>query len=205
MLYLIRHGETEWNVLGRIQGRSDVPLSPRGEEQARQLAHWMRNLRLHRVIASDLARARQTAEVLVGDGGRVSTDERLRERSFGPFEGWTMPAIMVELRERFSPMPESFDPLEAWPSGSGVESLEDLLDRSVTVVAEHREDAATGNVALVTHGNVVHALLGYLLQLRGPRSVRLPNCCCIELEARKGRWMLRSMIAPDMLGGSAAG
>ncbi len=205
MLYLIRHGETEWNVLGRIQGRSDVPLSPRGEEQARQLAHWMRNLRLYRVIASDLARARRTAEVLVGSGARVSMDERLRERSFGPFEGWTMSAILVELQERFSPMPESFDPLEAWPSGSGVECLEDLLNRTGAVVAEHQEDAVKRNIALVTHGNVVHTLLVHLLQLRGPRSIRLPNCCCIELEARKGRWMLRSMISPDMLDNSATG
>jgi len=202
VLYLIRHGETEWNRLGRIQGTTDIPLSSRGEAQARRLANWMRNLRIHRAIASDLTRARRTAELVFGESVPVSVDLRLRERSFGPFEGCTVAEIVGELRNRFGEVPEPFDPVDAWPYPVEVESLEGLLERALAVILEILEEAHHTHIALVTHGNVVHVLLAHLLQIQAKRAIRLPNCCCIELEPRKGRLMLRSMISPEMLDAS---
>jgi broad specificity phosphatase PhoE len=90
-VYLARHGETAWNLAARWQGHTDVVLNDTGRDQARRLAEAMRPLAIGAVWASDLARARETAEIvarLLGLGP-VVLDPDLRERSFGCFEGLT--------------------------------------------------------------------------------------------------------------------
>ena len=66
-LYLARHGETEWNAIGRLQGHTDVPLNDRGRAQARDLAGAVRKLGIKTIIASDLARARDTAAIIASE------------------------------------------------------------------------------------------------------------------------------------------
>ena len=89
-LWLIRHGETAWNVDGRIQGFSDEPLNDKGRRQAALLAARLCETRFDAVYASDLERARVTAEIGL-PGAEVRLDPRLRELSYGIFEGkvWT--------------------------------------------------------------------------------------------------------------------
>jgi len=101
-VYYIRHGETDWNVAGRLQGRRDVPLNARGRAQAAHCGDILRDLfvRDSRIaaavdyVSSPLGRARQTMELLrpplglPGDGYRI--DERLAEISFGDWEGYTI-------------------------------------------------------------------------------------------------------------------
>src|SRR6185369_10870266 len=90
--YLARHGETSWNLAGRWQGQTDVGLNDRGREQAEALAGRLRGHGIARVRASDLLRARETAEIVartLGLGGGVSIDPALRERGYGVFEGLT--------------------------------------------------------------------------------------------------------------------
>jgi broad specificity phosphatase PhoE len=91
LLYLARHGETDWNAVGRWQGHTDVPLNATGEAQARALAEVLRGAGLSMVISSDLARAQETARIVAGllDVPLAYVDVDLRERSFGPFEGLT--------------------------------------------------------------------------------------------------------------------
>ncbi|MFT4189793.1 MAG: histidine phosphatase family protein [Aeromicrobium sp.] len=103
-----RHGRTAWNVAGRVQGQTDVPLDEVGREQAESAARRLAVLRPHRIVCSDLQRARDTAEAL----GRVSgvpvePDQRFREMNFGAREGFTW-------EESFERFPEG---MRAWVRG----------------------------------------------------------------------------------------
>lgn len=89
-LLIVRHAKTAWNKSGKIQGRSDVPLAPESEEEARAAGRELASERIDAVFASPLARAVRTAELLVeGRGIAVQTDARLTERDFGACEGKT--------------------------------------------------------------------------------------------------------------------
>lgn len=90
MLLLVRHGETDWNAEGRLQGHTDRPLSDYGRRQARRLADELADERLDAIYASDLERARETAEI-VGErlGLPVVLDPDLREKDWGTWEGLT--------------------------------------------------------------------------------------------------------------------
>src|SRR5919205_4262120 len=87
-LLLVRHGETDWNADGRLQGQTDRPLSDFGRRQARQLAQELVDEELEAIYASDLARARETAEI-IGErlGLAVVLDADLREKDWGTWEG----------------------------------------------------------------------------------------------------------------------
>ena len=89
-LLLVRHGETDWNADGRLQGHTDRPLSEFGRRQARQLAQELADENLDAIYASDLSRARETAEIV---GKRlelaVVLDPALREKDWGSWEGLT--------------------------------------------------------------------------------------------------------------------
>jgi probable phosphoglycerate mutase len=98
-LLLVRHGETDWNAVGRLQGHTDRPLSDYGREQARRLAGELAGEELDAIYASDLARARETAEI-VGERLHLSIvlDPDLREKDWGTWEGLTsMERVDVEL------------------------------------------------------------------------------------------------------------
>ncbi len=91
-VYLIRHGETDWNAQGRLLSRTDAPLNGVGEAQAAAVAVELADLRWDRAFTSPLVRAHRTAEVVLAgraDAPRLTVDERLVEMDFGPYEGWT--------------------------------------------------------------------------------------------------------------------
>src|SRR5260370_39864768 len=91
VVYLARQGETDWNRVGRWQGWTDVPLNPTGEAQALALADKLRGRDIARIVASHLARARRTAEIVAGalSVSEIGIDAELKERGFGLFEGLT--------------------------------------------------------------------------------------------------------------------
>lgn len=119
---LWRHGQTDMNLTGRIQGARDFPLNDTGLRQAREAAAALAPLGPSLIVSSPLARARQTAEALSSlVGVDVEADDRLKERSFGLFEGLTG----AEIEERF---PEQY---RAWrqakePEGVGAERQADV-------------------------------------------------------------------------------
>jgi broad specificity phosphatase PhoE len=105
---LWRHGRTAWNVEGRVQGQSDIPLDEVGHAQARDAAARLATLRPHRILSSDLQRARDTAAYLGAAAGiEVELDERFRELNFGAREGLTW-------HEAWEQMP---DGMRAWVDG----------------------------------------------------------------------------------------
>ena len=87
-IYLVRHGETEWNEKKLIQGHSDIPLNKKGEIQAKQLGEKLKDIHFEAVFSSDLVRAKRTAEIMVLEKKlAVITTKALRERLFGRYEG----------------------------------------------------------------------------------------------------------------------
>jgi Fructose-2,6-bisphosphatase len=91
-LYLVRHGETDWNAQGLLQSRTDRPLNETGQRQAADLAESLADIAWDRAFASPLIRARRTAEIVLerrADAPRLVIDERLVEMDFGPYEGWS--------------------------------------------------------------------------------------------------------------------
>ena len=90
-LYIIRHGETEWNSQGRIQGHTDIPLSEAGRQQAQYTAERLKNVNFDIAYSSDLSRTRETAEIILGKRNiEVNTLTSLREYNKGVFEGLTV-------------------------------------------------------------------------------------------------------------------
>src|SRR5687767_15916178 len=90
-LYIFRHGETDWNLARRIQGHTDIALNERGRDQARDLANRLERYPIQAILSSDLARARETAEIVARRSDvPVFVDERLREASLGDAEGLTV-------------------------------------------------------------------------------------------------------------------
>ena len=86
MIYIIRHGQTDWNVEGRYAGRIDAPLNSKGIEQANVIKEELKHIKFDKVFSSPLLRAYKTAEIICG-GGNIIKDERLIERNNGGLEG----------------------------------------------------------------------------------------------------------------------
>jgi len=154
-VWLIRHAESEWNALGRWQGQRDPALSERGREQARRLVATLADARIEAIVASDLARARETAAI-VGSalGLPLHLDARLRERDLGYWSGLTSveivarwPGDLARLRAR--------DP-ELQP-GSG-ESLRALHARVVEFVDVLSRWPGERPLAIVTHAGILRAM-----------------------------------------------
>jgi len=164
-LYLVRHGETEWNRIGRWQGATDIPLSDVGRAQARLLAARLRDSRIAAVYASQLSRALETAQILAaGLGAPAPTvDPRLRERGYGAFEGLTR----EECAERFPRVWEQYladrrvVPPNAEPQAQVTERITAAM-LEIAAAADDRPDAEA--ILVVSHGGVirsfVHAVTG---------------------------------------------
>lgn len=145
-LILMRHGETKWALEGRHTGLTDVPLTPRGEEQARSLAPLLGERRIVLTLVSPARRARRTAE-LAGLTA-AETDERLWEWDYGAYEGRTT----AEIREE---RPGWY----LWRDGViGGETAEQVGTRADAVLERVRPHLADGDVALVAHGHVLRIL-----------------------------------------------
>jgi 2,3-bisphosphoglycerate-dependent phosphoglycerate mutase len=181
-LVLIRHGETAWNAEHRIQGRLDIPLSPRGMLQSARLAECLANEPIEAVYSSGQSRAWLTAAPLAARLGlQIIAEPRLRERCFGIFEGLTLeeiaerhPAEFVKWRER--------DP--EWRPDGG-ESGQQLIDRVMSAVNEIGARHANQTVALVSHGGVLDVIYraARVLQWHAPREHQMLNAAVNRLTA----------------------
>ena len=150
-LWLIRHGETDWNVQDRIQGSSDVPLNAAGLQQARRLAPRLAGVGFDAVYASDLARARVTAETAL-PGASVRLDPRLRELAYGIFEGKSWATL------------DGDEAIEArhWHEdryGRRIPGGESFADLQARVAAFRAELPERGRVIAFSHGGTIRATL----------------------------------------------
>jgi len=184
-LLLARHGETDWNRDGRWQGHSNTRLNESGRRQAAELAEALDGVDV--LYSSDLDRARETAEIVAARLGlEVRFDRRLRERSFGAWEGLTMDDIESRYAEPYrrwrageSHGAEDAEPFEAF--GARVrEFLEEVL-------ARHPEET----VLVIAHGGairVIHALAAGLDYIRDHRAIpSIANCVVARYAMKDGK------------------
>ncbi|HZW11622.1 MAG TPA: histidine phosphatase family protein [Noviherbaspirillum sp.] len=155
-ILLIRHGETAWNAVKRLQGHIDVPLNEEGERQAAALGCALLNEPLDAVISSDLQRARQTAhEIAALRGMTVQTDSGLRERCYGAFEGLLYSEIQGRYPDAYAAW-QSRDIDARFPEGERkAETLREFSERVVSTITRLVSDAKYRKVALVAHGGVL--------------------------------------------------
>lgn len=160
-LYLIRHGETEWNAQHRIQGNSDSPLTETGIEQARRRAESLKHLKFAAVYSSDLLRAKRTAEIIALDHKLVvKTSELLRERNFGRNEGKKYSEYQQEFGELLEKRVELSDQQhDDFSLYEGYETDSAIASRFIQKLRELALAHAGETIAIVTHGGALRVLL----------------------------------------------
>lgn len=181
-LALIRHGQTDWNLHGRIQGSSDIPLNDTGREQAREAGRRLAELGgdWAGLYSSPLLRARETAEII---GAVLGIDYRgalppFAERRYGPAEGM----VSSEVRERY---PD----LDLVP---GIETRAQVIERTHAAALALAADAPEGaQLIVVSHGGVIGSLVRHVTDWRLPRHGEyIVNGGIYEFDARAGRLQL---------------
>ena len=184
-LYIVRHGETEWNTQKIIQGHSDSSLTQKGLDQACDLREMFKDIKFDHVFSSDLLRAKRTAEVIAAqDKVEVKTTQALRERCFGRFEGKKFAEYTAELKELIEQM-ETLSQAEyaKHKLDPSIESDEELISRMIFFLRETALAYIGKNVLVVSHGGMIRALLIHLgfgtRQELTPHAVQ--NCAYLKL------------------------
>ncbi len=153
-IYIARHGQTQWNVEGKIQGHTDSPLTKEGKAQAKNLAHELKDIKFDAAYSSDLLRAKRTAQIVALEHELiVKTKEALRERNFGSLEGQGKDglAILGELREQKIPY-----------ETKNIESDEKMIERVILFLRELAIAYPAKTVLVVSHGGILRTLLVHL-------------------------------------------
>lgn len=150
MIYLVRHGKTDWNIEKRTQGHRDILLNDVGRKQAQMLADKIEKLNVNKIITSDLSRAKETAEIINKKiKVPLATDERIRELDYGKLEGIKSDSLSDETWNLFSTNPEKFN----------AESKEHLYNRIKNFFDELYN--IKENILIVTHCVVIRMTMYY--------------------------------------------
>ena len=184
-LVLLRHGQTDWNLHHRYQGITDIPLNSTGEKQAKEANELMKPFHFDAVYCSDLDRAKTTARLALKDVypyEDIIFDRRLRERSFGSYEGgpYDKEDLPEEYRIAMEKDPENFK----FPEG---ESLNDVRDRLEPFYKEILEKHPADTVLLVAHGSLL-SMLFFLIDNKpvdDKTRIHLQNAAPIVIEIAK--------------------
>jgi alpha-ribazole phosphatase len=188
-LLLVSHAETDWNVQSRLQGHTDVPINDRGRRQATLLRGRLAHEPIEAIIASDLARARQTAEIIAEPHGlSVQTDARLREMCFGDWEGFTYDEIDAKYPAELARWQQAAGD----PGPPGGERLSDLAAR----LRDFLDEVTTrpeSVILLTAHRGSLRALLCLLLgvSVEGHWDYRLQIASLSIVEWNEGKGVLQ--------------
>jgi len=189
-LYLIRHGQTDWNVQGRLQGSTNTQLNDTGREQAQRAALSLSDVIRDDVVvvSSPLDRARDTAKIVAAQWGtEIHTDDRLIERDYGPWEG-----LSADERDQFDPLQHKEWSAGREPEYEGYENHASVGARMVEAVLEWAK-RAPNDLLIVTHGSSSRMAILYLLELEvaGRRVGSLENAAWSRLiRPLGGGWSL---------------
>ena len=193
-LILLRHGETAWNRAQRLQGHRDIALSDAGRNQAVDAAPSVVALRPEVIVASDLSRARETADLVAAMMDLdVGADARLRETSMGKWEGLTRDEVIADWAQEWN----DWRTTSAHASPPGGESRWQVAQRAAAVVDE-LDAGQVSRALLVSHGGTIVGLTGRLLAL--PEDswgtlIGVGNCHWVVLHRYAGAWRLHSYNA----------
>ena len=172
-LYVVRHGETIWNVEHRVQGITDIPLTEKGKIEAKELQKLIEQLNIDIVISSPLERARETAKILVDSKLPRNTDDRIKERDWGMNEG-----ALIDTVDRW----------DCWDvvlntKVQNIESIQDFMYRVSDFIEDIKLKHKDKNVLIVTHSavsRVIHYLLGIIPEDANLSRINIPNLRIIE-------------------------
>jgi 2,3-bisphosphoglycerate-dependent phosphoglycerate mutase len=191
-ILLVRHGETDWNATGRIQGHNDTPLNAAGCLQAQRAAQRLAREPIRALYSSDLSRAFETATIIGASLGlTVVASPRLRERRYGAWEGLTAAEIQARYPELFA-IWRSRSTDFAPPQG---ETRNELLTRALAelqlIARRHPNDA----VVVVTHGGLCYVLISHILgSVNGnQREFSFGNASIHTLHVTGNQWAVISM------------
>ena len=182
MLYIMRHGKTEWNEMKKLQGRTDIPLNEEGRSMARQVQEECAQIGFDICYTSPLLRARETAEIaLEGLGVPIIEDDRLKEMSFGVYEGCTN-----YFEGTGQPINVLFQKPEEYVAVEGGETLEQLYSRTGEFLEQviKPEIIANKKILIVGHGAMNCSIISQIRNIPLDKfwDVGIPNCKLIELE-----------------------
>ena len=165
-LYLIRHGQTDWNLQGKIQGSVNIPLNTTGRHQAELMAEAMDERPVKKIFTSTLTRAVETAKAIgTRQGVELYLMDGLREVRYGAWEGLNWEEIAARYPEEFNKWNEN--PVEAAPPGG--ETQKEVMCRVIGAAKGILEMThGTEDVAVVSHGAALAFLMVYFLQGKTP-------------------------------------
>lgn len=170
----VRHGQTDYNSGGRVQGQIDIALNEVGRAQARAMGPVVARMNPTLIVSSDLSRARDTAaEIQKHSGGELVLDERLRERAFGSFEGMNYDELVSQHPIWYREWKETGESLSA-----GVEPRDEVGKRFVSAISDMVSREA-GTYVFVSHGSAITQAMTRLLGLSPHEwaGFRGPNNC----------------------------
>lgn len=175
-LYIIRHGQTEWNITHKIQGKTDIPLNEEGRRQAEEARKLFNNIDIDLIICSTLDRAKETCRIINKDKNiPVIYDERICERNFGVFEGADINNV-------------DFDELIKYRLNKKIEngeSVQQFFNRIYSFLNELESTYKDEKILLVTHGGVSRAINCYFYGIPEDENIKdlmINNCEIKEYE-----------------------
>lgn len=177
ILYVVRHGKTEWNLEHRCQGISDIPLAKEGRDAALELQPLVLDLGIDVVISSPLSRAIDTAKILTNGTIPINIDDRLTERNWGMNEGMVVDEI---------------DQKDCWDvilntNVQGIERVQDFMARISSFIEDTKIKYSDKKVLVVAHSavlRVIHYLLGTIPEDGDLTKIEIPNLRIIEYEVK---------------------
>ena len=186
-LYVIRHGQTDWNVAGKCQGRTDIELNSTGIEQAKKAKTQLKDYKIDLIICSPLKRARKTAEIInEAIDCKIISDERIIERNCGNIEGTTKeewPSIVNEDIDIINNYNLNWNKLK-------VETIQNVCNRVWNLLDEIEEKYKDKNILLVTHGGTCRAINAYFNGIGEDghvHSAKIKNCEIREYQYKNGK------------------
>ena len=172
-LYVVRHGQTDWNKEHKVQGITDIPLNAKGRKDAEELIPLVKELKLDIVISSPLARARETAKIITNGNYPINTDDRIKERDWGLNEGAPLSDV---------------DKWDCWDvvlntRVQNIEPVQDFMYRVSSFIEEIKHKYKDRNVLIVTHSavsRVIHYMLEQIPEDANLSRIDIPNLRIIE-------------------------
>lgn len=196
-LYLTRHGETQWNLEGRMQGRKDSPLTALGENQARWLGASLHETPLDLIIASASGRAMRTAELIQGTRPiELLPKANLMEIDLGDWEGLTN----EEVESRYAMEHRNFWNFPHLYQSAGGESFAQVLSRAGQEIETILADHCGKNILIVTHAVVLKSLLAYfggkeLKDLWSGAFMKPTSLTLLEIDGDQRRFLLQGDVS----------
>lgn len=188
-VYLVRHGETEWNSMRKLQGQTDIPLNEYGIELAEITAKELKDIKFDRIFSSPLIRAVQTAEILRGDRDlEIKTDDRMKEINFGTCEGDIIPRFGDETD---SPIWQFEFDTDNYIPAKGGETFAQIYARSMEFFKECiiPLEGECENVLMVGHGcfnrTLLNPIMGRPLSIFW--DIKLDNCAVSIIDITGGQ------------------